>query len=530
MAFFVLLAGMLLGCSAPGDESTSSNTASAVPLALQSLVTGTILPTDSSTKDLYRVQVDPDKTFSIDFSVQSTLMQGYIRVFTKGGTPLLQKTLVSAVSTAYFEFDTGNQSEVYVEVSIAYPSSPDFQYQLAVYPDRDNGLLQDAVSFEPNNTNSTAHVIGLQSVLNNSLAEGILDHRDIYAVQLLENETYTVMATFASGDPTGALTDLQMTVSDEQGALLVNQHSIAYGQTVYHEITPQQTGMVYIALFSPSLAQDRYYGYKLTVLPATSNGLLQDDEDFEPNNTASTAYPITLEETYASDLKDGTEDHADYYSVDIAANETYSISFANDTGPRNGAYNALYLTIEAVDGTQLLDNKTVNNSSSNSFEFTSSQNTKALIGIVPHPQRYADNFQYRLLVVPSAAQLTRDTTSLEPNETPSTAVSIALTDVIQTEFGVDIIDRYDYFTVPVQNGVNYNLTVDMLVEPGTPNSALRITVMADTGTEWLTEKSVLNTNNTFNFTAYATGEAVIKLKAPLLDQSYVYQLHVDPAP
>jgi len=428
----LLAASFLTACSGAGDESTrdplAAAIASAQPLALQDLITDTILPSDTSTSDYYRVQVDANETYSVDLFIENsaTSLSGHIRIFNKDGIELLPSRLASTLLTSYFEFSTGNNTEVFVEISIEYPSSVHFQYQLALYPSTDNGLLQDADSFEPNNTLSTAHPIALQQTINKALAAGTLDHRDIYAVDVLAGQTYTVMTTFTNGTATGAGTDLQLTVSDDQGALFVNEQSIAYAQTTYNEISPLQTGKLYIALYSPRAAQNRYYGYQLSVLPATDNGLIQDGLTFEPNNSASTAYPINLETLYTTELQDGTEDHMDFYAIDVSAGETYSVMLANDTGVRTGVYNLVYLSVKESDGTVLLDESGINNSSSNAFEFVATQDTKAVISLYPHSQRFADSYLYRLMVVPSAAFLTRDPVSLEPNETPSTAAPISL--------------------------------------------------------------------------------------------------------
>lgn len=530
----LILTVAVSACGGGGDDSTSDATDAALPLALQSLITDTIQPSDPGTSDLYRVQVDSDKTYSIDLFIESsaTSLPGYIRVFNKDGTQLLPSTLASTLLTSYFEFSTGSNTEVFVEVSIEYPSSVHFQYQLAVYPSTDNGLLQDAVSFEPNNTISTAHPIALQQTINNALAAGTLDHRDIYVADVLQGQTYTVMTTFTNGTSTGAGTDLQLTVSDDLGALLVNEQSIAYAQTTYNEITPLQTGKLYIALYSPRVAQDRYYGYQVSILPAADNGLIQDDQSYEPNNSASTAYPIELETLYTTNLQNGTEDHMDFYAVDVTTGETYSVMLANDTGVRTGAYNFVYLTIKESDGTVLLDESGINNSSSNAFEFVATQNTQAIISIYPYYQRFADSFLYRLQVTPSAAFLTQGPVSFEPNETPSTATPVTLSTTIQSELSTDAIDRYDYFSVPVQNGVNYQLHLDIVTEPGEINSALKVSVTSPTGTEWLIEKNVAGTGNVLDFTALVDSDAVVKMEAPTnyLDQSYVYDLRIEPVP
>jgi len=524
----------LSACGGSSDDSTGINTDNAVSLSLQDLVTDTILPSDSSTSDLYRVQVDPNKTYSIDLFIENsaTSLPGHIRVFNKDGTLLLPSNLASTLLTSYFEFSTGGNTEVFIEISIEYPSSVNFQYQLAIYPSTDNGLLQDSISFEPNNTLTTAHPLALQQTINNALSAGTLDHRDIYAIDVLEGQTYTVMTTFANGTSTGAGTDLQLTVSDDLGALFVNEQSIAYAQTTYNEITPQQTGKLYIALYSPRVAQHRYYGYQLSVVPAADNGLIQDNLSFEPNNSASTAYGIDLETLYTSELEDGTEDHMDFYTIDVTAGETYSIMLANDTGMRIGAYNFVYLTVRESDGTVLLDENAINNSSSNAFEFVATQDTQAVISLYPYPQRYADSYLYRLLVTPGAGTLTQDPVSFEPNETPNIATPITLSTIFQSELSTDISDRYDYFNVPVQNGVDYQLHLDVVTEPGEIGSALKVSVTSPTGTEWLIDQNVTGTGNVLDFTAFADSDALVRIEAPAnyLDQGYVYDLRIEPAP
>lgn len=398
----LMLSFFLVACSSSQDsDPTQSAFDNAIPLELQDAITGTVLSSSEETKHVYRLNVDPYQNYSIDFFVENsaTSLPGNIRVSTRNGTQLLTKRMVSNLLTDYFEFSSENNAEVFVEIWIEYPSIIQFQYQLSIYPPADAGLLRDPVTFEPNNTNSTARLTVLQETVSNYLAAGTLGHKDVYSVEVVAGKTYTIMTTFSSGTPTGAGTDLLLEVTDEQGRLLQNESRIAYGQTGYFEITPIDTGRMYITLQSTWQAQNRYYGYDLVVLPATASGLFQDNITFEPNNTASTAYPISLDIPYQSELVEGTADHFDFYSINLNANTSYSVEILNNTATRTGAYTELYLFITDTDGRTLMDEKHISSQANSTFGFTTPLSSTGIIKIYSHPMRYDENFQYNLQVI-----------------------------------------------------------------------------------------------------------------------------------
>lgn len=402
---FILL---LAACSGEDSSSNPKQGEPARPLSLQTLITDTISQAYSDTGNVYQVSVDPYQTYSIDLylEVSPATMHGslYLRVMSLSGQELLTRQTVLPATTGYFEFSTGGQREVLIEVSIQVRTTDFFQYQLAVYPASDNGLLQDADSFEPNNTASTAYYLGLQRTILSALAEGALDHQDIYQVDVLAGETYTLEVSFTIGTSTGADTGLRVAVFDEFGNMLLVESRVEYQQTGYFELTPIQTGKIFSVLYTHPLAQQRYYGYRLVVLPATDNGLVQDNQTLEPNNSLSTAYPINLDNTVSSELMAGTEDHIDVFSVPVQAGNHYSLQLNNVTAIRSGVYNTLYLDVLEVDGTVLFDEQWTYNTESKTFEFIATKNTGARIRLTSHPSRFSDNFQYLLRVEPQVAQ------------------------------------------------------------------------------------------------------------------------------
>lgn len=58
----LLVIAFLTACAGVDEAPTEKALDAAQPLALQNIITASILPTDSSLNDLYRVQVDPGKT------------------------------------------------------------------------------------------------------------------------------------------------------------------------------------------------------------------------------------------------------------------------------------------------------------------------------------------------------------------------------------------------------------------------------------------------------------------------------------
>jgi len=172
---------------------------------------------------------------------------------------------------------------------------------------------------------------------------------------------------------------------------LVTQTYIGTGKTNSLTITPATSGVVVIRLYGYIDYQN--YDYKLTVMPTTADGLVQDPQTFEPNNTSVTATPLTLEQTVVSKL--AVDEYQDYFSFDAVAGKTYSIDISN----QNNSYSSLAYTVGSVATPNDLVTQTyIGTGKANSLTITPTTSGVVVIRLYGHIGY--QNYDYQFTVAP----------------------------------------------------------------------------------------------------------------------------------
>lgn len=119
-------------------------------------------------------------------------------------------------------------------------------YSLAIFPDNNHGLVQDEVSFEPNNTAAMATKIELNTPFSSEVT-GLEDNLDVLAIAVEAGQSYQLTVTRTGGTASGFVCMPNGSGVDNRGAIACPETSI---------LQPNRDGDVYITL------RARYFGYR----------------------------------------------------------------------------------------------------------------------------------------------------------------------------------------------------------------------------------------------------------------------------
>ena len=130
-----------------------------------------------------------------------------------------------------------------------------YKYTLKTYQDLEHGLVQDAITFEPNNFSSLATPIALATTLSSRLygrriisdVETSIDLVDWYVLKdVTQNSTYTLNFSANSDNPSGVtVKNMYFETYDEQG-LLTPERTVTTGTQHIETLVPTMNGNIYI--------------------------------------------------------------------------------------------------------------------------------------------------------------------------------------------------------------------------------------------------------------------------------------------
>lgn len=253
------------------DSATYEPNNSAATAAL--VQTGTVIDSAlegniSDARDCFAFDLDAGVTYTISMRVTNdTGTDAYSSVSfgvdsLEGGT-LLQTQRLAGIGAAYFEFtspktgqsvlclDAGSQTRLY-------------QYQLRIDPDRLHGLMQDASTFEPNNSPSTAFGVELGVTTNSELSSEDDDSVDCFAFDL-EAKTYTLELMVTNDTGSDAFRYLSYSIVSASGTTLVQSSQLAGKSSAKPSFSLKKAEGATMCLKG---SQGRLYAYEFTLNPA----------------------------------------------------------------------------------------------------------------------------------------------------------------------------------------------------------------------------------------------------------------------
>ena len=279
-------------------------------------------------KGHYVVKIFDQVALVPDSSERSSVVPSGVAV-----TELFDPANTIAVHTFEVIDTTANNYELYLQPD---KNSSRSQVKVALYPGTDlrdvNGSLKQNYTngeYEPNDTPYIAASIPLQKTVINSLSEN--DMVDYYTLDVIAGRYYAIELTNVAS----SYDKLTLKVGNEVDLTkYLNVKTIYRGGTQYHEFLAEKDGKVFIEVGSVSYNKYHNFSYKLRLLPATGQGLIQNEQTFEPNNTQHTAYNVDIGPFYATGIEGGSngEDHIDVYSFEAKTGVSYSVGVHSISG------------------------------------------------------------------------------------------------------------------------------------------------------------------------------------------------------
>jgi hypothetical protein len=242
-------------------------------------------------------------------------------------TPLLGGTGVNMGTTLYREIAPLSSGVALVKVWRG-DLDPAGTYDLIVVPSV--GTARDPKTFEPNNSRHTAAPLTLDTLVETVLTLP-QDHDDFFAVAVEKGHSYSLDFRVAS-----AASQVNLTMTLFVGAATTGEpvltDALNHDETHFLEIKAADSGLLVLDFSGSGSAS-----YSFTLHKSTADGLAHDTV-FEPNNTPSTAAPLTLG-TESAALINPTDDFVDWYQATVEANATYQLTFTSPGAATAGSFN-----------------------------------------------------------------------------------------------------------------------------------------------------------------------------------------------
>lgn len=338
-----------------------------------------------------------------------------------------------------------------------------------------------------------------------------------YSYKSDENQTVSLRVTVIEGPNGGRRSSLNVDIQSNLGRT-ISFESVFNDNSYVKDITVSKDEELLIKISSYGVFKEEYYEYSIEILPETDNGLIQDDEYFEPNNTQATAYPLALSTLITSELLIGSIDQYDTYSIDLKGGINYTVSMINQYGNGHTTTGGLRLEVFDKNKNPLLSVVDFHQYQGGHFVLSPTLDGKYFVRIYSPIGTVFRNtyFKYDLAVWPQHDHISSivDTKTYEPNDSIPLANSINLGEVIQSELETGPNDFIDNFEIQLAAGGHYELEVTSLDGPKrSSQAALRVEVVSNTGMYILMDESRVLPGQTLNYVLSPVHDttAVIKL-------------------
>ncbi len=382
---------------------------------------------------------------------------------------------------------------------------------------------------EPNETPSTACRAPLGSEVTSRLTSAASDAVDCYAFPVEAGVTYSLVMNRVSG-PTayGTSDNLFYEVTTDSGIVLLESSNIGSNAAMYHEMVVDTSEVATLCVSAGSPTTQYEYAFRID--EDWRHALEQDDATFEPNNTVSTAYPLTLGEEWTSRITALQADFVDCYRFDVEAGITYSLVMDRVSGPTAyGTSDNLFYEVTTDSGIMLLESSNIGSDAAVYHEMAVDTSEVATLCIEggAHDAQY----DYTLRIDEDWAHgLVQDDVTYEPNNTVATAYPVSLGTDWSSRFTTSEADYVDCYRFGVAAGTTYTLTVEEVSGPtayGTSDN-LFYELTTESGVLLVPEDNIGNNSaNTEEFVADVTELATLCLRGGATGTQYDYAFRID---
>jgi len=261
-------------------------------------------------------------------------------------------------NSEYTDFQLNKGEQITIEASIFGTFRDSFyEFEIELLPSTENGLAQDELSLEPNETINIANLIDLNTRSSSELLTGSLDTIDAFKIYLEQGINYSLSTFILLGPSSSTIGGLQFELTDDKGNPITTGFDLVqnFGKNI--EFSVSESGSYYLHASSPSrtIYQNSYYQYQFAIWsPRDMWDNPFSGVNYEPNETAVTAYEIDVSQHIRSELEVGGHDFIDSYKATLYPGNQYQLDINAIAGPSRSSLSALRIIVTDMAGERIL--------------------------------------------------------------------------------------------------------------------------------------------------------------------------------
>jgi len=339
ITIYLLLCFLIAGCNK--DEKQRPERNNAIPIELQSKIFD-ILTVDVNDYDkTYAFFSEDDQTVTLHISSHQGPSGGVnsaLRTKVKTNTGrLIELDNIAHNNTVGQDIDLNSGETLYITLS-SFGTFRDsfYEFEIELLPSTDNGLTVDDETLEPNGTNNIATNINLNSNITSELLIGSVDQSDVFKVNLNAGVKYSLLAMNIQGASSSTIDGLRFMLTDTNNNPVMADFDLKQAMGSNLEFKVKTSGAYYLKISSPpgTIFQNNYYSYEFSIWEPRS---IWDNpfsgDNYEPNETASLAHEIDVNQVITSQLTKGPDDFTDSYALKLFPGTKYKLSLTATDGP-----------------------------------------------------------------------------------------------------------------------------------------------------------------------------------------------------
>lgn len=365
----------------------------------------------------------------------------------------------------------------------------------------------------------TAEILSLQTPLLSEFTTNREDSSKEFRYTSPVAQTVTLRVANIEGPNNGRNSYLFIYAQSPSGSVFVDE-GVSVTNTFNTDIELDQNEVLDIELSCYGTSCDYYFEFEVEVLPSSSSESLEQSADtFEPNETRNTAKLAELNTAYESELLLGSEDKVDVYQYSLTKGTIYSIKSVNLQGSGSTTAGGLQFEIIDENGSPAATNYDLHQSIAESMEFSVTESGVYYLRVLSqHGTVYQnDYFRYEVSVLEPRETWDNPYTTendYEPNETPSLAYEVDVSQPIESQLDMGSLDNVDSYSFLVYPGSQYLLSITATEGPSRSSaSRLQVEVTDENGTRLFVPEAPLSVGVKQQFTigSLTQTNAVIKL-------------------
>jgi len=359
--------------------------------------------------------------------------------------------------------------------------------------------------------------IELQSKVFDILTTDVNDYDKTYAFLSNTDQTVTLNISNLQG-PTGGVNSALRTEVKTNNGRLIELDDVALNNTVWADIELVTGETLIITLSTYGTFRDDFYEFEIEILPNTDNGLIVNEDTFEPNDTNNIATNINLNSKISTELLIGSLDQSDVFKVDLQAGITYSLLVTNSQGPSSSTIGGLRFLLTDANNNPVIADFDMKQAMSSNLQFTPRSSGFHYLRISSPPSTIYQNeyYSYEFAIWEPRALWDNPFSGddFEPNETNALAYEIDVSQILNSQLTQGADDYLDSYALEIFPGTKYKISITASDGPNrSALSNLRFMVTDDSGGFFFApEQSIyVSQTKTIELTTNIEQVAIIKL-------------------